>query len=89
LQVDVFYDATGQVQGGGLSFVIGAQVLSLSSFRGSSVATAESTIVTEMSVILSTCRFFGGKASTVTNGGTNSAFVSLIFNCAELLHPRE
>jgi hypothetical protein len=71
--------ATVQVQGGGLSFVIGVQVLSLSSFRGSSVATAETTIVSEMSVILSDCRFFGGKASTVTNGGTNSNELCICF----------
>jgi hypothetical protein len=61
--------AAAQVQGGGVAVVIGAQVWSLSAFRGNSIATVESTVVSDFSVILHNCRFSGGNASTVTTGG--------------------
>ncbi len=61
-----------------MAVVIGAQVWSLSSFRGfSNTATVESTVVSDFSVILHNCRFSGGNASTVTNGGMNLIFVDV------------
>lgn len=57
-----------------MAVVIGAQVWSLSSFRSDSIATVESTVVSDFSVILHYCRFSGGNASTVTNGGMNLTF---------------
>jgi hypothetical protein len=58
-----------------VAFVIGAQVWSMSSFRGDSNAAAKSTNVTEFSVILHNCSFSRGNASTITTSGAKLYFL--------------
>jgi hypothetical protein len=61
--------AAVQVVGGGISFVVGAQVWGSSSFRGSSKVSTSLTSVSEFSAIFDNVRISGGKASTVTTSG--------------------
>ncbi len=58
-----------------MAIVIGAQVWSMSSFRGDSNTAAKSTNVTDFSVILHNCSFSRGNASTVTTSGAKFYFL--------------
>jgi hypothetical protein len=66
--------AAVQVVGGGISFVIGAQVWGSSSFRGGSNVSTSLTAVSEFSAIFDDLRISGGKASTITTSGAKRLF---------------
>ena len=63
-----------QVVGGGISFVVGAQVWGSSSFFGESKVSTSLTAVSEFSAIFDHLRISGGKASTITTSGAKRLF---------------
>jgi hypothetical protein len=59
-----------QVGGGSISFIIGANLWSSSTFFGKSIVIAEATIVSRLLAIFRKCSVSGSMASTSTGYGT-------------------
>jgi hypothetical protein len=73
-----------QVSGGSISFVIGANLWSLNTFNGGSVASAGATIVSGLVAIFRNCSVFGSRVSTSTGSGTRKFFFYCVTQSAKL-----